>query len=127
VVCTCNTQPATEELRFVHTFAAPKPISRRIVIAAQPAVPVPDQSVAAAADPSTTYQNPPRFSYPQELLKHRFLPNGAEGVKHPAAHVDSDLRGIEVDTVKKAKKRKGDADEPRKPKKSKRFSQVERG
>ncbi|KAF8626288.1 hypothetical protein AX15_004959 [Amanita polypyramis BW_CC] len=56
-------------------YAAPKPISRHIVVTAQPAQPqlAPDASGASV----TIYQNPPRQSYPLELLKHRFTPYGS--------------------------------------------------
>ncbi len=83
-------------------------------------------------------QNPPRFSYPKEVLKHRYIPYGsvdATAAEADAMIVDSEPQqppavpespAAEVDPeikVKKGKKRKGDVDAgeapPKKSKKSK--------
>lgn len=83
-------------------------------------------------------QNPPRFSYPKEVLKHRYVPYGsvdAVAASPDAMVVDSEPQSpptvpeslaAEVDPeikVKKGKKRKGDVDAveapPKKSKKSK--------
>ena len=57
-------------------FLAPKPIAHRLVVAAQAITPTPDISLAEA-DPTMQYKNPPRHSYPKEVLKHRFTPYGS--------------------------------------------------
>ena len=49
---------------------------RRIVVSARP--PEPEPSMIPGDMSWSTQQNPPRPSYPKELLKHRFLPVGAE-------------------------------------------------
>ncbi|KAK2460684.1 hypothetical protein APHAL10511_007154 [Amanita phalloides] len=56
-------------------YAAPKPISRHVIITAQPAHAQPAAEGGEA--PVTILQNPPRHSYPPELLKHRFMPYGS--------------------------------------------------
>ncbi|KIM49608.1 hypothetical protein M413DRAFT_438785 [Hebeloma cylindrosporum] len=56
-------------------YPSPKPISHRLVVAAQAVTPTPDSSLTDA-DPTTQYKNPPRHSYPKEVLKHRFTPYG---------------------------------------------------
>jgi hypothetical protein len=71
---------------------APELPMRRIVVSARPA-----QPSAPAENPSdmswSTLQNPPRPSYPKEMLKHRFLPVGSET---PTA---GDKDRMEVDDV----------------------------
>ncbi|KIY46443.1 hypothetical protein FISHEDRAFT_66462 [Fistulina hepatica ATCC 64428] len=52
-------------------YLAPKPVARHLVLSAQPA-----RSATLLPD-ATTYQNPPRHAYPQELLTHVFVPYGA--------------------------------------------------
>jgi len=58
-------------------YRAPKPIARHIVLSAQDVLPTPNPSVPTASDSAQIYQNPPRQSYPKELLKHRFMPYGS--------------------------------------------------
>ena len=57
-------------------FIAPIPISHRIVVAAQAVTPTPDSSLVDSG-PLMRYKNPPRHSYPKEVLKHRFTPYGS--------------------------------------------------
>ncbi|KAJ3877598.1 hypothetical protein F5051DRAFT_353430 [Lentinula edodes] len=52
-------------------YIAPRPITRRLLVSAQ--IPKPSSS----EDYSMPTQNLPRFSYPQELLKHRFVAFGS--------------------------------------------------
>ncbi|KJA21031.1 hypothetical protein HYPSUDRAFT_55692 [Hypholoma sublateritium FD-334 SS-4] len=111
-------------------YPEPKPIARHLVINAQPIRPT-------HTSPAVR-QNPPRFSYPQEVLKHRYVPYGsvdAAAAELDAMVVDSEPQSpptvpeslvAEVDPeikVKKGKKRKGDVDAaeapPKKSKKSK--------
>jgi len=58
-------------------YAAPTPIARTIVMAAQPVKPTPDPSGPSSPNARPVYKNPPRESHPQELLSHRFVPYGA--------------------------------------------------
>lgn len=60
-------------------YNTPKPISQHVVITPQPPrASSPQRSTAVnEVAPHDMYQNPPRPSYPPEVLKHRFLPNGA--------------------------------------------------
>jgi len=114
--------------------AAPKPFARKIVFSAQPVVPNGEDQVSNA--------NPPRFSYPQECLKHRFLPYGSlnlpsNDVVMNDAEPTSSKKGKSStlpestpdaaspeEGKKKGKKRKGEAEAdsipaPKKSKKSK--------
>jgi hypothetical protein len=70
---------------------APKPITRHIIVSAPPVVatPLPENGLT----PDGPYQNPPRFSYPKEVLKHKFLPYGAQSSGDGIAQV------IEEDVV----------------------------
>ncbi|KAF4604333.1 hypothetical protein EYR40_001512 [Pleurotus pulmonarius] len=80
-------------------FSAPKPITRRLVFSAQPATP------SASSPTSNTpilFQNPPRHSYPKELLKHRFMPFGSQAISDgipPEIHSPGDEEAMEVDAV----------------------------
>ncbi|KAF8162749.1 hypothetical protein B0H34DRAFT_692810 [Crassisporium funariophilum] len=60
-------------------YPAPKPFAHHILVAAQAVVPTPDSSSSDAHTPGVTlqYKNPPRQSYPKEVLKHQFLPYGS--------------------------------------------------
>lgn len=51
---------------------APKPITRHLVVAAQTVVATPPKT-----SPARLRQNPPRSSYPKDLLTHKFQPIGA--------------------------------------------------
>ncbi|KAF5374578.1 hypothetical protein D9757_010162 [Collybiopsis confluens] len=73
-------------------FIAPRPITRHLVLTAQPPKPSLSSSPSPDKDSSISIptQNPPRFSYPKEMLKHRFVAfgsteaaagGGADGVK----------------------------------------------
>ncbi|KAG1865381.1 hypothetical protein F4604DRAFT_2026459 [Suillus subluteus] len=53
-------------------YIAPKEIARHLVVSAQPSRASPPEH------PSILHQNPPRPSYPKELLKHHFVPYGAK-------------------------------------------------
>ncbi|KAK7438447.1 hypothetical protein VKT23_018059 [Stygiomarasmius scandens] len=62
---------------------APRSISRHLVVSAQHAKPSkieaetsPDASTSTS-DPAITRQNPPRFTYPEEMLKHRYVAFGS--------------------------------------------------
>lgn len=69
----------------------------------------------------STFQNPPRPSYPKEMLKHRFLPVGAETpAPHGSGSMDVDApTQNSADGEVKAKKRKVDGSSGKKSKKSK--------
>ncbi|KAF8881287.1 hypothetical protein CPB84DRAFT_1851624 [Gymnopilus junonius] len=149
VNCRANTRRSTfggEEIKGIscllpckskkgRLYPAPKPIARHIVLSAQEVKPTLDPN----ADSPTVYKNPPRYSYPKEVLKHKFLPYGARPQtavipkKQHSKKVDEDMAGASAGEAKpqvtekksKAKKRKGElaetADTPatKKPKKSK--------
>ena len=57
---------------------APEIPTRRIVVTARPAQPSIEPSENTNDMSWSTFQNPPRPAYPKEVLKHRFLPVGAE-------------------------------------------------
>ncbi|KAJ4475559.1 hypothetical protein J3R30DRAFT_3294445 [Lentinula aciculospora] len=55
-------------------YIAPRPITRHLIISAQHPKP---SSSEQSPETSIPTQNPPRFSYPKELLKHRFVAFGS--------------------------------------------------
>ena len=83
----------------------PKPITRRLILAASP--PVPD-----AQNPAVLNQNPPRHSYPTERFKHRWTPYGSSTLASAppiatdsASAMDVDHEGGTSPTTQKPKKR----------------------
>lgn len=115
---------------------APKPITRHLVLSAQSVIPTP-----TSAPEGSVYKNPPRESYPAEVLKHRFMPYGSQ-VDLINDDADVPMADIEVQDVvepstkpekaenktpksdkkTKGKKRKGDLEDSAEtpaPKKSK--------
>lgn len=116
---------------------APKAFARHIVVSAQATKPQPFSENGEV--PVEHYQNPPRHSYPEEVLKHKFAPYGsatASDVTPPVtttaasgdANMAVDTPDADVDNAevaqgkeKKSKKRKGEkeAEEVKKPKKPK--------
>ena len=106
-----------------YRHAAPDVPTRRIVLSARPPQPNPEPSSENSADLSwSTGQNPPRPSYPKEMLKHRFLPVGAE-TPAPATEdsmaVDTPVSKTAEEGEVKAKKRKVEGSTSKKSKKSK--------
>ncbi|KAJ8508169.1 hypothetical protein ONZ45_g9529 [Pleurotus djamor] len=79
-------------------YQSPKPITRRLVVAAQPVTP----SLADAPAP-VLYQNPPRQSYPKELLRHRFMPFGSEVTEITEQQADVTAMDVDSPTQKKDK------------------------
>lgn len=116
--------------RFVgksNILAAPKPIARHLVISAQDVIPT-------ASNSTQTYQNPPRQSYPKEVLKHQFTPYGSgtgedavSASQDNTMNVDESMEGAETvldrtqSPVKKlkTKKRKVESETPKKSKRVK--------
>jgi len=78
-------------------YLGPKPITRRLILAASPPVP-------AAHTPAVLNQNPPRHSYPAERFTHRWTPYGSSTLD-PA---------MDVDASPKPKKRSKPTDGPKK-------------
>jgi len=82
----------------------PKPITRRLVLAASPPTP-------NVQSPAVLYQNPPRHSYPAERFKHRYTPYGSSTmpsvppVAGSASAMDVDQEGDSPTTTQKPKKR----------------------
>lgn len=116
-------------------FTGHKPFARHIVIAAQPATHTPSTEPGALL--AEQYRNPLRYSYPEEVLKHRFAPYGSATIGSPITddsggtetivNVAEDVDVAEVAVPaqegkeKKNKKRKGEKEhvEGKKPKKAK--------
>ncbi|KAF8955562.1 hypothetical protein BDZ97DRAFT_1856886 [Flammula alnicola] len=73
-------------------YPAPKPIAYNLVVAAQAVIPTPNPSLSSEA----SHTNPPRFSYPQDVLKHKYIPYGflADGID-----ANEDERTMDVDIV----------------------------
>ncbi|KAF9494073.1 hypothetical protein BDN71DRAFT_1449397 [Pleurotus eryngii] len=83
-------------------FSAPKPIARRLVFSAQPATPSASSPTSNTPSAPVLFQNPPRHSYPKELLKHRFMPFGSQVTSDVTpADINSpgDEDAMEVDAV----------------------------
>ena len=118
--------------RFVLTrpLVAPKPVTRHLVVAARPAEPTRPRSGDAVSDP-TTFQDPPREAYPEEVLTHRFRPYGHPGDPPPPPPEDQMDLGVDdghaeegaakdKDKERRKKRRIGEAtDSPKKLKKAK--------
>lgn len=66
-------------------YIAPKDITRHLVVSTQPSRASPPEH------PSILHQNPPRPSYPKELLRHHFVPYGAR------LSINSDHASMDVD------------------------------
>ncbi|KAN0141054.1 hypothetical protein V8E53_000810 [Lactarius tabidus] len=106
-------------------FLAPKPVTRHLVVTARPAEPTRPAPGGVVSDP-TTFQNPPREAYPDEVLTHRFRPYGDPGDPPPAPPEDQmddhehAEEGAKEKEKEKRKKRRGEAGEsPKKVKKAK--------
>ncbi|KIJ63359.1 hypothetical protein HYDPIDRAFT_29611 [Hydnomerulius pinastri MD-312] len=104
---------------------APKAIARHIIIAAQPPIP------AVPEHQPIVHQNPPRPSYPKDVLKHHFTPYGARsGENATSLNVSMDVDHADSPAAKtaqadgkakepKGKKRKVEGETPKKSKKHK--------
>lgn len=118
--------------RFVLTrpLVAPRPVTRHLVVAARPAEPTRPRPDDAVSDP-TTFQDPPREAYPEEVLTHRFRPYGDPGDPPPPPPADQMNLGVDdghaeegaakdKDKERRKKRRIGEAtDSPKKLKKAK--------
>ncbi|RXW21814.1 hypothetical protein EST38_g4029 [Candolleomyces aberdarensis] len=76
-------------------YRVPRGIARRLVLSAGPAKPQAPSEESLPSKNSNTgkYQNPPRHSYPDELLTHSFAPYGSHttvGAKPQPEDVDMD-------------------------------------
>ncbi|KAF5343540.1 hypothetical protein D9758_012937 [Tetrapyrgos nigripes] len=60
-----------------HMRVASRPIARHLVVSAQPVTPSKFSTDSHNSDPAVTKQNPPRFTYPKERLKHRYVAYGS--------------------------------------------------
>jgi len=78
----------------------PKPITRRLILAASPPTP-------GTQNPTVLHQNPPRHSYPSERFKHRYTPYGSSTpALAPTSAMDVDQEGdTSAATTQKPKKR----------------------
>ncbi|KAE9405861.1 hypothetical protein BT96DRAFT_915820 [Gymnopus androsaceus JB14] len=80
-------------------YIAPRPISRHIIVTAQP--PKPSTEKDSPETSSIPTQNPPRFAYPPELLSHRFIAFGSTNAA--VADADNDEMDLDVDPPTKKK------------------------
>ena len=88
--------------QFIHSFLRPasKPITRHLVVSAQAVLPTP-----LVTAPSAGHKNVPRQVYPQERLKHRFLPYGSQWLPPEDADVmDVDAQAETLDESKSPQK-----------------------
>jgi hypothetical protein len=92
---------------------APKAITRRLVVTAQHAHPTPLEDGNGVIQLEVLMQNPPRPSYPEDVLKHKFMPYGSvsgtsDGVSHSitaTVHIDDP---IDTSSKKKPKGKGGE-------------------
>ncbi|TDL20216.1 hypothetical protein BD410DRAFT_751371 [Rickenella mellea] len=120
-------------------YSCPKPIAHHLVVSARNPLPTPDPSSPElpTQDPATR-----RYRHPQHLLKHHFVPYGGNGVTHAGKTSMMDTDDVvevtreevaaplhsgksdgptkeDASKANKPKKRKGDADSPKRTKKVK--------
>lgn len=71
---------------------APNPIARHIVLTSKAPIPSPIEKLEATSAPNI-YQNPPRPSYPEAVLKHQFKPYGSVVIPNdePTVAEDQDV------------------------------------
>ena len=111
-------------------YTVPKITTRHIVLSAQPSSPDVSVPEGENVDMSwSTGQNPPRPSYPKELLKHRFMPYGSLAPsKDHASSMDVDSQHDvpplvsqqpEEEKAVKPKRRKSEGEATKKSKKAK--------
>ncbi|EGN96400.1 hypothetical protein SERLA73DRAFT_154727 [Serpula lacrymans var. lacrymans S7.3] len=122
-----------EELRDISCLVprTPKPIARHIVVSAH------ESSVAqtqTGPHSATISQNPPRHSYPKDVLKHCFMPYGSRKADIQVGVSDGRSTGQEESLEKgaipsdgnlktsKSKKRKVESETPKRTKKAKTVS-----
>ncbi|KAF9557731.1 hypothetical protein CPC08DRAFT_774114 [Agrocybe pediades] len=72
-------------------YPAPKPISRHLIISVPPVTPSSEAAVGASQ-----LKNPPRPVYPPEVLKHRYVPFGAN-IKPAPTTTASNAMDVDVD------------------------------
>ncbi|KAJ7700810.1 hypothetical protein B0H17DRAFT_925085 [Mycena rosella] len=97
-------------------YAAPTPIARTIVMAAQAVKPTPDPTITGSPTARPVYKNPPRERHPVELLTHSFMPYGSTVGEGEGERADTpaamEVDGGEVlvpETPAKQKKEKGES------------------
>ncbi|EIN07967.1 hypothetical protein PUNSTDRAFT_104136 [Punctularia strigosozonata HHB-11173 SS5] len=78
-------------------YPAPKPIARHVVITSRAPIPSPVELPQSTTAPNI-YQNPPRPSYPEEVLKHQFKPYGSVVIpdNHPSAEGNQDVDMVQA-------------------------------
>ncbi|KAF7305228.1 hypothetical protein MKEN_01238000 [Mycena kentingensis (nom. inval.)] len=83
-------------------------IARTLVVAAQEARPTPD---AASTPIPNVYKNPPRETYPKELLTHSFVPYGAKRPETTVVPADVEM-DVDVDAEPSQRKPKKSKSKP---------------
>lgn len=126
---------SADVVAYFRFASAPKSIARHIVVTTKAELPTPDPSSGSDAA-SPVYKNPPRYRYPPEVLKHRFMPMGSlvrtigtpESMDIDQVEDMLDTKQDKVSPVANAqpevaevvkKKRKGDEERAKKSKKTK--------
>ncbi|KAK1225538.1 hypothetical protein PQX77_011519 [Marasmius sp. AFHP31] len=98
MTCVLPTRNKKGEMRL-----APRPIARRLVVSAQEVTATPPEET----DPTLERQNPKRFSYPKDLLKHKFMPYGSRShLQSPSEDVDMDVEVPQTQEKEKDKSKK---------------------
>ena len=111
-------------------YSAPEITTRHLVLSARPDIPSTVMEDGEDVDMSwTTEQNPPRPAYPEEVLKHRFMPYGSLAPpRDGVVSVDMDsvpeivqnqISATHTEKPAKGKKRKTEDGEKKKSKKAK--------
>ncbi|KAJ3971026.1 hypothetical protein EV361DRAFT_962939 [Lentinula raphanica] len=82
-------------------YIAPRPIARHLLVTGQPAQPARPSTTndpsSSSTIPTIPTQNPPRFAYPPELLKHRYVAFGSTPVTPHNDDDDGDDDKMELD------------------------------
>ncbi|KAJ8093392.1 hypothetical protein PM082_020249 [Marasmius tenuissimus] len=119
ITCVLPKRKGKGEMRL-----APRPIARRLVVSAQEVTATPPEET----DPTLEQQNPKRFSYPKNLLKHKFMPYGSRShLQSPSEDVEMDVevpQTQEKEKEKSKKKRKEPTDDSASPRKSNKKTKV---
>lgn len=107
-------------LKLTTLLLAPRPIARHLVVSAQAAAPTPSV-------PIHPYTQPPRESYPKEVLTHSFKPYGSlsDARTQDEGGMDVDVRSAPTSSATHAKARRAKVGSPEMDKKKKKGKETE--
>lgn len=107
--------PIAHRRFFSLRIAAPKPVTRHLVVVSRPAKP--SRPDATASEAALVFENPKREAYPEEVLTHRFRPYGDPGDPPPEDyHMDVDTVEVSPKEKEGSKRRGGQTGSSKKKK-----------